>query len=52
MQREGVFREMKRRKFYEKSSEKSNREKLKQSPEPRKLARKKAERAAQPVPLH
>src|SRR5882672_6818131 len=34
MQREGVFREMKRRRFYEKPSEKSNRNKLKQSAAP------------------
>jgi small subunit ribosomal protein S21 len=44
MQREGVFREMKGRRSYEKSSEKSNREKAKHSAEPHKLARKKAER--------
>src|SRR5215831_348612 len=34
MQREGVFREMKCRRFYEKPSEKSNREKLTRSVEP------------------
>jgi len=34
MQREGVFREMKRRRFYEKPSEKSNGNKLKQSAAP------------------
>jgi small subunit ribosomal protein S21 len=38
MQREGVFREMKRRRSYEKSSEKSNREKaeaLRRAPQAR-----------------
>jgi small subunit ribosomal protein S21 len=44
MQREGVFREMKRRKFYEKPSEKSNREKAEAIRRARKLARKKAQR--------
>jgi small subunit ribosomal protein S21 len=44
MQREGVFREMKRRKFYEKPSEKSNREKAEAIRQARKLARKKAQR--------
>jgi small subunit ribosomal protein S21 len=34
MQREGVFREMKRRRFYEKPSERANREKLKRSVAP------------------
>ena len=33
MQREGVFREMKRRRFYEKPSEKTAREKSEQSAE-------------------
>jgi small subunit ribosomal protein S21 len=44
MQREGAFREMKRRKFYEKPSEKSNREKTEAIRRARKLARKKAQR--------
>jgi small subunit ribosomal protein S21 len=44
MQREGVFREMKRRRFYEKPSEKSNREKAEAIRRARKLARKKAQR--------
>jgi small subunit ribosomal protein S21 len=44
MQREGVFREMKRRKFYEKPSEKSNREKAEAIRRARKFARKKAQR--------
>jgi small subunit ribosomal protein S21 len=39
MQREGVFREMKRRRFYEKPSEKSNREKEEAIRRARKLAR-------------
>jgi len=42
MQREGVFREMKRRRFYEKPSEKSAREKAEAVRRVRKLARKKA----------
>ena len=41
MQREGVFREMKRRRFYEKSSEKSAREKAESVRRARKLACKK-----------
>ena len=44
MQREGVFREMKRRRFYEKPSEKANREKGEAIRRARKLARKKAQR--------
>lgn len=42
MQREGLFREMKRRRFYEKPSEKSAREKAEAARRVRKLARKKA----------
>jgi small subunit ribosomal protein S21 len=42
MQREGVFREMKRRRFYEKPSEKANREKGEAVRRARKLARKRA----------
>ena len=41
MQREGVFREMKQRKSYEKPSEKKNREKGEAIRRARKLARKK-----------
>ena len=44
MQREGVFREMKRRRFYEKPSEKSTREKAEAQRRARKLARKQAVR--------
>jgi small subunit ribosomal protein S21 len=44
MQREGVFREMKRRRFYEKPSEKANREKGEAMRRARKLARKRAVR--------
>ena len=44
MQREGVFREMKRRRFYEKPSEDWNREKAEAIRRARKLARKKAQR--------
>jgi small subunit ribosomal protein S21 len=44
MQREGVFREMKRRRFYEKPSERSNREQAEAIRRARKLARKKAQR--------
>ena len=44
MQREGVFREMKRRRFYEKPSEKTTREKAEASRRARKLARKQAVR--------
>ena len=42
MQREGVFREMKRRRFYEKPSEQAVREKAEAARRARKLARKKA----------
>jgi small subunit ribosomal protein S21 len=42
MQREGVFREMKRRRFYEKPSEKAAREKTEAIRRARKLARKQA----------
>ena len=45
MQREGVFREMKRRRFYEKPSEKTAREKSEAIRRARKLARKRAQRA-------
>ena len=44
MQREGVFREMKRRRFYEKPSEKATREQGEAVLRARKLARKKAQR--------
>jgi small subunit ribosomal protein S21 len=44
MQREGVFREMKQRKSYEKPSERKNREKSEAIRRARKLARKKAQR--------
>src|SRR6516164_8174822 len=44
MQREGVFREMKRRRFYEKPSEKAAREQGEAIRRVRKLARKKAQR--------
>jgi small subunit ribosomal protein S21 len=44
MQREGVFREMKRRRFYEKPSERSAREQSESLRRARKLARKKAQR--------
>jgi len=44
MQREGVFREMKRRRFYEKPSEKAAREKSDAIRRARKLARKQAQR--------
>jgi small subunit ribosomal protein S21 len=44
MQREGVFREMKRRRFYEKPSERTIREKAEAVRRTRKLARKKAQR--------
>jgi small subunit ribosomal protein S21 len=42
MQREGVFREMKRRRFYEKPSERTTREKAEAIRRARKLARKQA----------
>ena len=44
MQREGIFREMKQRRFYEKPSEKATREKAEAIRRGRKLARKQAER--------
>ena len=44
MQREGVFREMKRRSFYEKPSEKRVREKAEGVRRARKQARKQAQR--------
>src|SRR2546427_13171484 len=44
MQREGVFREMKRRRFYEKPSEMTTRKKAEAVRRARKLARKKAQR--------
>ena len=42
MQREGVFREMRRRRFYEKPSDKTTREKTEAVRRARKLARKQA----------
>ena len=42
MQREGVFREMRRRRFYEKPSDRATREKAEAVRRSRKLARKKA----------
>ena len=44
VQREGVFREMKQRRSYEKPSERENREKSQAIRHARKLARKKAQR--------
>jgi small subunit ribosomal protein S21 len=44
MQREGVFREMKRRRFYEKPSAQATREKSEAIRRARKLARKQAQR--------
>jgi small subunit ribosomal protein S21 len=44
MQREGLFREMKRRSFYEKPSERNVREKAEQVRRARKLRRKQAQR--------
>ena len=44
MQREGIFREMKQRRSYEKPSERRNREKAEAIRRARKLARKKAQR--------
>ena len=44
MHREDVFREMKRRRFYEKPSDKATREKAAAARRARKLARKQAER--------
>jgi len=43
MQREGIFREMKRRRFYEKPSERAARQKGEAARRARKLARKKAQ---------
>jgi len=52
MQREGIFREMKLRNYYEKPSEKRAREKAEAIRRARKLARKKAQRegASGPTP--
>ena len=44
MQREGIFRELKQRRFYEKPSERTTREKAEAIRRARKLARKQAER--------
>jgi small subunit ribosomal protein S21 len=44
LQREGLFREMRQRRFYEKPSEKRAREKAEAIRRARKLARKKAQR--------
>lgn len=44
MQREGLFREMKQRRFYEKPSERTNRERDEAIRRARKLARKKLQR--------
>jgi small subunit ribosomal protein S21 len=44
MQREGIFREMKQRKAYEKPSERKNREKAEAVRRARKAARKQAQR--------
>ena len=44
MQREGLFREMKQRRFYEKPSERTNRERAEAIRRTRKLARKKLQR--------
>lgn len=44
MQREGIFREMKQRRFYEKPSERTTRERAEAIRRSRKLARKKAQR--------
>jgi small subunit ribosomal protein S21 len=44
MQREGIFRELRRKKFYEKPSEKRAREKSEAVRRVRKLARKRAQR--------
>ena len=46
MQREGVFREMKQRRFYEKPSERTTRERAEAIRRTRKLARKKPQREA------
>ncbi len=51
MQREGIFREMKLRNYYEKPSEKRAREKAEAIRRARKLARKKAQReSGSPAP--
>ena len=50
MQREGIFREMKLRNFYEKPSEKRARGKAEAIRRARKLARKKAQREAGTTP--
>ncbi len=47
MQREGTFREMKRRRHYEKPSEKRQRKKAEAIRRVRKLARKQAQREAE-----
>jgi small subunit ribosomal protein S21 len=55
MQREGIFREMKRRKAYEKPSERRVREKAEAVRRIRKLERKQAQReglVAKPKPKH
>jgi small subunit ribosomal protein S21 len=44
LQREGVFRELKRKKFYEKPSERKTRERAEAIRRARKLARKRAQR--------
>ena len=44
LQREGVFREMKRKRFYEKPSERTTRERAEAVRRMRKLARKRAQR--------
>jgi len=44
MQREGLFREMKQRRFYEKPSERTTRERAEAVRRMRKLARKRAQR--------
>jgi len=50
MQREGIFREMKLRNYYEKPSEKRAREKAEAVRRARKLARKKAQREGMSTP--
>ena len=47
MQREGTFREMKRRRHYEKPSERRQRKKAEAIRRARKLARKKAQKEAE-----
>jgi small subunit ribosomal protein S21 len=51
MQREGIFREMKLRNYYEKPSEKRAREKAEAIRRARKLARKKAQRESGAAPV-